>query len=176
MLDAGLSVLVSFLSPFRTDGQALRSRFARDEFLEVFVDALLADAEERDPRGLYEKGRGGQLANFTGIDSPYEPPEGPEIQLDTTCLAAEDARRMVIEELERRGRLEPPVPRESSGLRKHQPWAWSLEVALLLLAIHRCRCVVVDQPTLPLGRRGREHLANYFGRVSASLSMAPDRG
>ena len=104
MLDAGLIVLVSFISPFRTERQAVRSRFAHDEFLEVFVDAPLAVAEARDPKGLYEKARRGQLANFTGIDSPYEPPERPEIHLDTMRLPAEDAARMVIEELERRRR------------------------------------------------------------------------
>ena len=112
MLDAGLIVLVSFISPFRAERQAVRSRFARDEFLEVFVDAPLAVAEQRDPKGLYEKARCGQLANFTGIDSPYEPPERPEIHLDTTRLPAEDAGRRVIEELERRGRLKSPGPRE----------------------------------------------------------------
>ena len=109
MLDAGLIVLVSFISPFRTERQAVRCRFAHDEFLEVFVDAPLAVAEARDPKGLYEKARRGQLANFTGIDSPYEPPDRPEIHLDTMRFPAEDAARMVIEELERRRRLEPPA-------------------------------------------------------------------
>jgi bifunctional enzyme CysN/CysC len=112
MLDAGLIVLVSFISPFRTERRAVRSRFAREEFLEVFVDAPLAVAEERDPKGLYKKARRGQLANFTGIDSQYEPPERPEIHLDTVRARPEDAARRVIEELEQRGRLEPPGPGE----------------------------------------------------------------
>ena len=108
MLDAGLIVLVSFISPFRAERRTARSRFEEDEFIEVFVDTPLAVAEQRDPKGLYEKARRGELVNFTGIDSPYERPERSEIVLDTTFLSPSDAAGKVIEELQRRGRLEPP--------------------------------------------------------------------
>jgi bifunctional enzyme CysN/CysC len=85
-----------------------RSLFERDEFVEVFVDAPLAVAEERDPKGLYRKARRGQLVNFTGIDSPYEPPERPEMHLQTAEVSPRDAARTVIEALEQWGRLAPP--------------------------------------------------------------------
>ena len=108
MADAGLIVIVSFISPFRTERQMARSLFEHREFLEVFVDTPLAVAEERDPKGLYKKARRGELANFTGIDSPYEPPDRPEMHLHTTELSARDAARTVIELLEGWGRLAPP--------------------------------------------------------------------
>ena len=108
MADAGLIVIVSFISPFRTERQMARSLFEHHEFLEVFVDTPLAVAEERDPKGLYKKARRGELANFTGIDSPYEPPDRPEMHLHTTELSARDAARTVIELLEGWGRLAPP--------------------------------------------------------------------
>src|SRR5690606_16788641 len=83
MVDAGLIVLVSFISPFRAERQMARSMFDEGEFLEVFVDTPLEVAEERDAKGLYAKARAGELTNFTGIDSPYEHPEQPEITLET---------------------------------------------------------------------------------------------
>ena len=83
MLDAGLLVLVSFISPYRADRETARSLFAPGQFLEVFVDASLADCELRDPKGLYAKARRGDLKNFTGIDSPYEPPLTPDVHLRT---------------------------------------------------------------------------------------------
>jgi bifunctional enzyme CysN/CysC len=83
MLDAGLVVLVSFISPYRADRQMARSLFADGEFLEVFVDTPLAECEKRDTKGLYAKARRGELKNFTGIDSPYEAPLAPEIHLQT---------------------------------------------------------------------------------------------
>jgi bifunctional enzyme CysN/CysC len=83
MVDAGLIVLVSFISPFRAERRMARALFAEGEFMEVFVDTPLAVAEERDVKGLYAKARAGELRNFTGIDSPYEVPEHPEIVLDT---------------------------------------------------------------------------------------------
>jgi bifunctional enzyme CysN/CysC len=109
MADAGLIVLVSFISPFRAERQMARSLFERHEFLEVFVDTPLAVAEERDPKGLYKKARRGELVNFTGIDSPYEPPERPEMHLLTTELSARDGAWRVIELLEEWGRLAPPA-------------------------------------------------------------------
>ncbi|HEY0309752.1 MAG TPA: sulfate adenylyltransferase subunit CysN, partial [Luteimonas sp.] len=87
MVDAGLIVLVSFISPFRAERRMARELFGEGEFLEVFVDTPLAVAEERDVKGLYAKARAGQLRNFTGIDSPYEIPERPEVVLDTTSGA-----------------------------------------------------------------------------------------
>ena len=109
MVDAGLIVLVAFISPFRGERAMARSLVQGDEFVEVFVDVPLEVAEERDPKGLYEKARRGELANFTGIDSPYERPEEPELHLDTTALTPEAAADAVIELLERRGLLDVPV-------------------------------------------------------------------
>ena len=99
MADAGLIVLVSFISPFRAERAAARAAAGDVEFVEVFVDTPLAEAEARDAKGLYAKARAGQLANFTGIDSPYEPPEHAEVWLDTTRLAAETAADRVVERL-----------------------------------------------------------------------------
>ena len=81
MADAGLIVLVSFISPFRAERRMARERFAPGEFIEVFVDVPLEVAEARDVKGLYRKARAGLIPNFTGIDSPYEPPEAPEVHL-----------------------------------------------------------------------------------------------
>ena len=109
MVDAGLIVLVSFISPFRAERQMARSLFEPDEFLEVFVDTPLAVAEERDPKGLYTKARRGELANFTGIDSPYEPPDrARDARRHDRALSAATQRRTVIELLEECGRLAPP--------------------------------------------------------------------
>jgi bifunctional enzyme CysN/CysC len=83
-----------------------RALFEPGEFLEVFVDAPLEIAEQRDPKGLYKKARSGQLKNFTGIDSPYERPERPEIRIDTTVCTANEAARRVIDRLEEEGGLE----------------------------------------------------------------------
>ena len=85
MADAGLIVLVSFISPFRAERRMARERFAQGEFIEVFVDVPLAVAEARDVKGLYRKARAGLIPNFTGIDSPYEAPEHPELHLDATA-------------------------------------------------------------------------------------------
>ena len=83
MEDAGLIVIVAFISPYRAERQLARSLFAPGEFIEVFVDTPLEECEHRDVKGLYAKARRGELKNFTGIDSDYEPPEGPEIHLRT---------------------------------------------------------------------------------------------
>jgi bifunctional enzyme CysN/CysC len=83
MTDAGLIVIVSFISPFRAEREFARSLFEPGEFYEIFVDAPLPTCEQRDPKGLYAKARRGVLKNFTGIDSPYEPPEWPELLLET---------------------------------------------------------------------------------------------
>jgi bifunctional enzyme CysN/CysC len=107
MIDAGLIVLVSFISPFRSERQMARALFDETEFFEVFVDTPLAVAEARDPKGLYKKARRGELQHFTGIDSPYEPPENPELRLDTTALSAAEGAAAVIKLLERRDLLPP---------------------------------------------------------------------
>jgi bifunctional enzyme CysN/CysC len=78
-----------------------------DEFIEVFVDAPLAVAEARDPKQLYARARRGEIKNFTGIDSPYEPPETPELRIDTTAMTPEEAAERIVGELRRRQILEP---------------------------------------------------------------------
>jgi bifunctional enzyme CysN/CysC len=100
MVDAGLIVLVSFISPFRTERRQARALFAEGEFLEVFVDTPLATCEARDPKGLYAKARRGQLRNFTGIDSPYEPPEAPEVHLRADVVGTDEAVARIIERLD----------------------------------------------------------------------------
>jgi bifunctional enzyme CysN/CysC len=106
MADAGLIVLVSFISPFRAERRMARSLLPEDEFVEVFVDTPIEVAEARDPKGLYKKARSGQLKNFTGVDSPYEPPENPEVRVDTTVSSPEDAVDSVFEYLSQAGVLE----------------------------------------------------------------------
>lgn len=105
MVDAGLIVLTAFISPFRTERQMARDLLTDGEFLEVFVDVPLEIAEQRDPKGLYKKARRGELKNFTGIDSPYEAPENPELIIDTSAVSAEEAADRVIQALRARGRL-----------------------------------------------------------------------
>ena len=85
MTDAGLIVITAFISPFRSDRQMVREMFEEGEFIEVFVDTPLEIAEQRDPKGLYAKARTGQIANFTGIDSPYERPQGAEVLRTAHC-------------------------------------------------------------------------------------------
>ncbi|HVI33363.1 sulfate adenylyltransferase subunit CysN [Phenylobacterium sp.] len=100
MVDAGLIVLVSFISPFRAERRMARDLLEDREFVEVFVDTPLEEAEKRDVKGLYAKARAGQLKNFTGVDSPYEPPERPEIRIDTTKLSPEEAAEKIFDWLE----------------------------------------------------------------------------
>jgi bifunctional enzyme CysN/CysC len=107
MVDAGLIVLVSFISPFVQQRRAARASVGPGEFLEVFVYAPLAVAEARDPKGLYKKARRGELKDFTGIDSPYEEPQYPELRIDTTRLTPEQAADTIIEQLRRNGAIEP---------------------------------------------------------------------
>ena len=106
MVDAGLIVLVSFISPFRSERRLARELMEEGEFLEIFVDTPLSEAERRDPKGLYKKARQGQIKNFTGIDSPYEPPEHAELRVDTTALSAEQAAEAVIAMLADGGKLD----------------------------------------------------------------------
>jgi len=107
MADAGLIVLVSFISPFRAERRMARGLLPDGEFIEVYVDTPIEVAEARDPKGLYKKARSGQLKNFTGIDSPYEPPEGAEIRVDTTALSPEQAVERIFTYLDENGVLEP---------------------------------------------------------------------
>ncbi len=99
MTDAGLIVLTAFISPFRSEREMVRQMMQPGEFIEIFIDTKLEEAERRDVKGLYKKARSGELKNFTGIDSPYEPPEGAEIHIDTTKLTPEQAADLIIERL-----------------------------------------------------------------------------
>jgi bifunctional enzyme CysN/CysC len=101
LVDAGLVVIVSFISPYRAERELARSRFEPGEFIEVFVDTSLEECERRDPKGLYAKARRGELMNFTGIDSGYEPPESPEITLDTVSDSVERSVDRILDALER---------------------------------------------------------------------------
>ena len=99
MTDAGLIVITAFISPFRSERQMVRDMMAPGEFVEVFVDTPLSVAEERDVKGLHAKARSDQLKNFTGIDSPYEAPETPEIHIDTTTMSIDDAAEQIVKQL-----------------------------------------------------------------------------
>ncbi|WP_447762610.1 sulfate adenylyltransferase subunit CysN [Sphingopyxis panaciterrae] len=99
MTDAGLIVITAFISPFKVERDMVRSMLPEGEFIEIFIDTPLAEAEKRDVKGLYKKARAGQLKNFTGIDSPYEAPESPEIRIDTTAMTPEEAANLIIDRL-----------------------------------------------------------------------------
>ena len=99
MTDAGLIVITAFISPFRAERQMVREMIAPGEFFEIYIDTPLAQAEARDVKGLYKKARAGLLSNFTGIDSPYEPPSAPEVRIDTTVMTPEGAAELIVEEL-----------------------------------------------------------------------------
>jgi bifunctional enzyme CysN/CysC len=102
MVDAGLIVMVALISPFRAERQMARELFGQGEFFELYVDTPLEVCEARDPKGLYRKARAGQLVNFTGIDSPYEPPQQAELQLSAGRFSPEDLVQRIIDELVRR--------------------------------------------------------------------------
>jgi bifunctional enzyme CysN/CysC len=102
-VDAGLIVLVSFISPFRSERRMARDMLQPGEFLEVFVDTPIEICMQRDPKGLYEKAKAGEIKNFTGIDSPYEPPETPEIVLDTAKKSAEELARDIVDQMRNKG-------------------------------------------------------------------------
>jgi bifunctional enzyme CysN/CysC len=103
MVDAGLIVSTAFISPFRTERHTARALMSEGEFVEIYVDTPLGVAEQRDPKGLYKKARRGDLKNFTGIDSPYEFPENPEIRVDTTASSPEEAAQAIVDYLQTRG-------------------------------------------------------------------------
>ena len=110
MTDAGLIVLTVFISPFRSERRAARALMQPGEFIEVFVDTPLSVAEGRDEKGLYRKARAGELENFTGVDSPYETPEQPELRIDTTTTTPEAAAELIVAELRNRGVLDRATP------------------------------------------------------------------
>lgn len=106
MMEAGLLVLTAFISPFRQDREIVRNLVAGGDFIEIFCDAPLSVCEERDPKGLYKKARAGEIPEFTGISSPYEAPERPEITLDTGSQSVEACIEEVVEFLIRNGNLQ----------------------------------------------------------------------
>jgi adenylylsulfate kinase len=104
-VDAGSIVLTAFISPFVADRQQVRDLVEDSEFIEVFVDTPLAVCESRDPKGLYKKARQGEIPNFTGISSPYEAPQTPEIHIDNDGLSIEEAADVVVNYLQEKGYL-----------------------------------------------------------------------
>jgi adenylyl-sulfate kinase len=96
MVDAGIIVVCAFISPYRRDRQMVRSIFGHGDFIEVFVDTPLNVCESRDPKGLYKKARQGILKNFTGISDPYEPPQSPELVIDTSRNSVEDCTTQIL--------------------------------------------------------------------------------
>lgn len=109
MVDAGLIALVALVSPNRAQRDRARTLFPAGEFFEVFVDAPVSVAEARDPKGLYRRARRGEIRDFTGIDAAYEPPETPDIHLQTSCASAHACARTVISVLEKDAIIRRPV-------------------------------------------------------------------
>ena len=99
MTDAGLIVITAFISPFSAERQMVRDMMRPGEFVEIYVDTPMEEAERRDVKGLYKKARSGQLANFTGVASPYEPPTAADIHIDTTKMTAPEAAALIVEHL-----------------------------------------------------------------------------
>jgi bifunctional enzyme CysN/CysC len=99
MTDAGLIVITAFISPFRAERQLVRDMMEQDEFMEIYIDTPLQVAEHRDVKGLYKKARSGKLANFTGVDSPYEPPVSPEIHINTAAMTPAQAASLIVDRL-----------------------------------------------------------------------------
>ena len=104
-VDSGTIVITAFISPFRADRERVRTLFEEGEFIEVYVKCPLEECERRDPKGLYKKARAGEIKNFTGIDSPYEPPEQPEIVLDTGRHSVGECVEQIIRFLQERNIL-----------------------------------------------------------------------
>lgn len=103
--DAGVIAITSFISPYRQDRDAVRANLQADQFIEVYINVSLAEAERRDPKGLYKKARAGEIKGFTGIDDPYEAPLNPEIVIETEQLSPEQAAAKIFEYLEKSGHL-----------------------------------------------------------------------
>ncbi|MGC2399412.1 MAG: adenylyl-sulfate kinase [Acidobacteriaceae bacterium] len=110
-VDAGLVVIVALISPYRAERALARLQFEPDEFVEIYVDAALQECERRDPKGLYAKARRGELLDFTGIDSSYEPPEAPEVHLDTVAKNPEECVARILSYLNSRAPLKTAVAR-----------------------------------------------------------------
>jgi bifunctional enzyme CysN/CysC len=102
-VDAGLIVLASLISPFRKERAMVREMVDPDEFIEIFVETPIEECERRDPKGLYARARAGEIRNFTGIDSPYEPPDNPELVLNTVDATPDELADRVFSFLEERG-------------------------------------------------------------------------
>lgn len=102
-MEAGVIVLTAFISPYRADRERVRGMVERGDFIEIYCDAPIEVCEARDVKGIYKKARAGEIAEFTGISSPYEAPENPALTVDTGRLALDDCVRQVIGEMERRG-------------------------------------------------------------------------
>lgn len=98
-LDSGIIVLTAFISPFKSDRHLARSLVAKKQFIEIFIDASLETCEQRDPKGMYLKARNGEISNFTGISSPYESPENPELHIINNEITLDDASNQIIEYL-----------------------------------------------------------------------------
>jgi bifunctional enzyme CysN/CysC len=105
MVDAGLMVMTSFISPFRAERRMVHDLMEDGEFIEVYVDTPFEVCAERDPKGLYKKAKAGEIKNFTGLDSPYEPPERADIHVNTTDLSADECADKIIAYLEENGYL-----------------------------------------------------------------------
>jgi len=105
--ETGVIVFTSFISPYRADRDAARSLFDGGDFIEVHLDASVETCETRDPKGLYKKARAGEIPEFTGVSAPYEPPENPELVLDTGSLSVDQSVSRIIEYLEEKGYLSP---------------------------------------------------------------------
>ncbi|MDD5034923.1 MAG: adenylyl-sulfate kinase [Methylococcaceae bacterium] len=104
-VDAGVIALTAFISPFRQDRERVRSFMPAGDFIEIFCDAPLSVCESRDTKGLYRKARNGEIADFTGISSPYEKPENPEIVVQTSAIGLDDCARQILEYLHRQGKI-----------------------------------------------------------------------
>ena len=104
-VDAGIITATAFISPYRDDRHIARETVGVDSFYEVFCDTPLEVCEQRDPKGLYKKARAGEIKGFTGIDDPYEPPERPELVIDTSKTSPQEAAVAVCEMLERAGKI-----------------------------------------------------------------------
>jgi len=114
--DTGVIVFTSFISPYRADRDAARALFDEGDFIEVHLAASVKTCEERDPKGLYQKARDGEIPEFTGISAPYEAPESPELVLDTGVLGVEESVSRIIEYLQEKGYLSPDSrPGTSAG-------------------------------------------------------------
>lgn len=101
MVDAGLVVLASFVSPYRKDRENVKKIVGYDKFVEVFINTPIEECERRDVKGLYAKARAGEIENFTGVNAPYEAPMAPDIEIDTTKMSVAEAVELILKEIER---------------------------------------------------------------------------